>query len=103
MEITDEQITEILEYCENATQGPWVVTDGQHIDQYAPHPDGNRLLSEGSYDANYHLFSTSDVTFIARARTDLPRLALALREARAEIVRLRATRRLEQLAELERD
>ena len=72
--LTGEQIAEIEARARAASSGPWIVTDGQHIDQYGHHPDGNRLLSEGSYDANYHMFGPNDAEFIAHSRQDVPAL-----------------------------
>lgn len=73
-QLTESDVEAIEARANAASSGPWLVTDGQHIDQYDHHPDGNRLLSEGDYDANYHLFSQQDVAFIAHARTDIPAL-----------------------------
>lgn len=84
--ILDEAAMEEIEAREaKASSGPWLVTDGQHIDQYAPHPEGNRLLSEGSYDSNYHMFGQDDVEFIAHARTDIPALCATVRALREQL------------------
>jgi hypothetical protein len=73
-EAEQAELDEIEARLNSATPGPWVVTDGQHIDQYDHHPNGDRLLSEGDYDANYHLFTKDDVAFIAHAPADIRRL-----------------------------
>lgn len=88
--LDDDAVGEIEERAAKASSGPWIVTDGQHIDQYAPHPDGNRLLSEGSYDANCHMFGADDVEFIAHAREDIPALCQTVRVLQAENERLRS-------------
>ena len=78
-QLTEREVEEIEARADAATPGPWLVTDGQYIDQYDHHPNGIRLLSEGDYDANYHVFSQYDVAFIAHARTDIPALCRTLR------------------------
>lgn len=69
MEITDDEIREILEYCGKATPGEWANNgNGVHV--------GVGCVAI-TYDRR-----EENAAFIANAKRDLPRLATALREAR---------------------
>ena len=60
------------------TPGPWIAV-GRCIDQFAPHPEGQRLLSGGNTysDDDYSLFTEEDCRLIAAAPQMLAALELA--------------------------
>ncbi len=75
---TNGDLIEVRKLDAAATKGPWIA-NGQSLDQYAPHPDGNRLLHGGSGgDDDYSNLTAEDIAFIARSRTLLPQLAAVL-------------------------
>lgn len=85
--MTEDELNVIEARCNAAAPGPWIYWNERFIDAGAKHPDGDRLLSEGPYDDNYHNFSVADCEFISAARMDVPALV-------AEVRRLRKIERL---------
>lgn len=58
--------SEIREYCEAASEGPWTASPGPGGGIDAPKDVMNELYRTGNFEANQH--------FSANARTDLPRV-----------------------------
>lgn len=80
--LSDEQLAEIDRRAEAATDGPWFVAS-----------DRTEILSESAcrviadtrfFQGPPDFLECADAEFIAHARTDVPALIAALREARAE-------------------
>lgn len=74
----DAYLAEVAKRCEEATPGPWFVTDtdwpeGYHIQAVVGAPSGDLA----------QLTNIPDARFIAHARTDLPTLLTMLQRARA--------------------
>jgi len=90
--LTPEECAEMRARCEAATEGPWETTTALHKNacKWRPIPTGNvKLLGPSQrYHGKTHLFGVADGTFIAAARTDLPRALdtiAALRERLKEV------------------
>lgn len=91
MDWTDERELEILDRCEAATPGPWVMSydckllDG-HWNHYGTGPalewDPMRLVDDQQY--------VSDAIFIANARADLPAAVAEIRRLRSRVAELEA-------------
>lgn len=104
-EITDAEIQEVLEYCEKATEGPWFwkqdyeLGDSEHWELANPESDAEGKTIDASLILNHDsptwfnqpCAELPNWVFITRARTDLPRLARALQEARRKIEELERT------------
>lgn len=91
--ITDSELTAIEERAAKATEGPWKFEPGSftkgsaHV-LHAATGEGEHWTKRTI--AISHFFYAGDVpdwSFIAHARTDVPRLCRAVREAREEIVK----------------
>ena len=65
---------EILEYCEKATAGPWVVFIEER------ESDINSILPAGRPGSITTDLCTDNAWFVANARTDLPRMAKRVKE-----------------------
>lgn len=87
-ELTEAELNAIEARAAAATEGPWEKDrwDGTLGRGSLSVPSKLRVLVTRF---NYGNAGSPDLEFIAAARTDVPRLVKALREARAEIVRLR--------------
>lgn len=74
--LTNEQLTQIAERAEKATEGPWMASDGIYVIELdGTHPEGyGEVVAECE--------RTVDAEFIAHAREDIPKLL-------AEIERLK--------------
>lgn len=84
MKPLDEVLAEIEARASAATPGPWVCRSEDGYDYDVIDPSGRRVFSDGSacgeYGADIDL-DGPDAAFIMAARTDVPRLVAALREA----------------------
>jgi len=84
--MTRGELAEILEYCEAATEGPWTMREAR--DEWTAHdivagenperPKARIAIGMGDWELDVK----DDFAFIARARTDLPKLARELQEAK---------------------
>lgn len=95
-QITEAEITEIEARAAAATPGPWgTLWDGQQFQVVSPHDTApGECIAEWTYavrtwepeaTADRAECMTGDGVFIAAARTDVPRLAAALRAAYAQL------------------
>ena len=55
-----------------ASPGPWIHSGYGTIDQFAPHPEGSRLMSSGDWDNCYHNFTDGDAALISLAPHLIP-------------------------------
>ncbi len=90
MKLTAEELREIAARAEAATAGPWTANE-EKSSSYSvykvPVAYGNAITGWGRV-----LQSREDATFIAHARTDIPRLLAHIDQQQAEIERLRQER-----------
>lgn len=85
----------IRKRAEDATDGPWKVTNENEGTEYLPFwVIGGDDAEEGEWFAELHVGNKADATFIANARQDVPALI-------AEVERLR-TQQARLIAELEK-
>lgn len=73
-----EQLDEIIARADEATEGPWVVFEGDEA-------NGVDSATRGQITWDDHggqVFKPADAEFIAHARTDVPKLVIALKSVR---------------------
>ncbi|MEJ0032425.1 MAG: hypothetical protein WDO15_19660 [Bacteroidota bacterium] len=72
--ISDAELQEILNRCQNATPGPWVsFVEGRD------HESGSSFIQTSGGDIELLGTSTADQDFIAHSRTDIPKLIEEIR------------------------
>jgi hypothetical protein len=69
--MTDDDLQAIEQRAEKATAGPWEQLSGKYM-----------CLDQGLHPQRFVSFTQADEEFVLAARTDVPRLCAALREAR---------------------
>ena len=88
--ITDEELIEVLAYCEAATEGPWEVEDGDHDCYFIRACEGDFLIGGiHKWLVDAAVEGEANARLTARSRTDLPRIAKGLQASRAEIDRVK--------------
>jgi hypothetical protein len=83
--MTDERLHEIEQRAEKATQGPWIVGNGNsqsfHQGKNVVVSEGNRVVVDRAiYRDDYDKQTYADIAFIAHARQDIPDLLAYCRE-----------------------
>lgn len=90
--LTSEELREMREYTGAATAGPWL-TDGYGfgVDAEIETEDGGGTGIASTYDGEYieNRNHKADATFIAKARTDMPRLLDEVERLTSEVKRER--------------
>ena len=74
VQITEEELTRILELCEKATPGPW-----KSYVEGRDHESGSNFIMTAGEDIELTGATIEDQDFVASAKQDIPRLINEIR------------------------